>query len=188
MKSKILAFSAVALFSTVLSLRGDAGRQVGLTEKYVGQLNPNAGRTEQCEFSVEIERVTFRLNSLKNKYKVVRIRAENRMLESIKLSRDEDEIELELEGGEVVSGTFNLQKQDGPLWDELSNGLRTALAYPLSVRGAKGVETRPRQPEVIYVFAFFPADKVPDLPHRFKYTIKNAGQAVKLQLPAPTKS
>jgi hypothetical protein len=130
--------------------------------------------------------VSFKLNSLKAKYKVVRIRVENRMSEPIKLSGDQDAIELEMDGGTVVRGTFNLRGQDGSLWDSLSDDMREALAYPLSIRGAKSDEVNPRRPEVVYVFAFFPADKVPDVPRSFQYTIQSVGKTVKIQPPPAT--
>jgi hypothetical protein len=186
MKSKFYVLSTIALFSALLSVRGEMSGESGRSSRFVGKLDPAASFTNQCEFSVEIERVMFKLNSLKDKYKLVRIRVENRMSGPIKLSGAEDGIELEMGDGNVVRGTFNLQGQDGSLWDSLSEDMRKALAYPLSIRGVKGDGVNPRRPEVVYVFAFFPADKASEVPRSFRYTIQSVGKTVKIELPPAT--
>ena len=186
MKTKFYALSMIALLLVLMSARGEVSGERGRSSRFVGKLDPAASASNQCEFSVEIERVSFKLNSLKDKYKVLRIRVENRMSAPIKLSGDQDAIELEMNSGTVVRGTFNLRGRDGSLWDSLSDDLREALAYPLSIRGAKGDATSPRQPEVVYVFAFFPADQVSDVPRSFQYTIQSVGKAVKIQQPPAT--
>lgn len=186
MKSKFYALSTIALLSVLMSVRGEMSGESGRSSRFVGKLDPAASYTNQCEFSVELERVMFKLNSLKDKYKVIRIRVENRMSGPIKLSGDEDAIELELGDGKVVRGTFNLQGQDGSLWDSLSEDMRKALVYPLSIRGVKGDGVNPRRPEVVYVFAFFPADKLSEVPRSFRYTIQSVGKIVKIELPPAT--
>jgi hypothetical protein len=186
MKSQFYALSMIILLLALMSTRGELSGEKGRSKRFIGMLDPAASSMNQCEFSVDIERVSFKLNSLKDKYKVICIRVENRMSAPIKLSGDQDAIELEMGSGTVVHGTFNLRGQDGSLWDSLSDDLREALAYPLSIRGAKGDGVNSRQPEVVYVFAFFPADKVPDVPRSFQYTIQSLGKAVKIQQPPAT--
>lgn len=186
MKSQFYALSTIALLLALMSARGEVSGESGRSSRFVGKLDPAASSMNQCEFSVEIERVSFKLNSLRDKYKVVRIRVKNRMSAPMKLSGDQDAIELEMDSGTVVRGTFNLRRQDGSLWDSLSDDLREALAYPLSIRGVKGDGVNPRRPEVVYVFAFFPADKVPDVPRSFQYTIQSVGKSVKIQPPPAT--
>lgn len=186
MRSQFYALSTIAFLLALTPARGEMSGERGRSSKFVGNLDPAASFTNQCEFSVEIERVIFKLNSLKDKYKVVRIRVENRMSEVITLSGDQDAIELVIDGGIVVRGTFNLRGQDSSLWDSLSEDMREALTYPLSIRGAKSDGVNPRRPEVVYVFAFFPADKVSEVPRSFLYTIQSVGRAVKIQLPPVT--
>ena len=188
MKSKCYLFTVVALLSVLMPARGEMSGESGRSSRFIGKLDPSASYTNQCDFSVEIERVLFQLNSIKDKYKVIRIRVENRMIGPLKLSADQDAIEAEVNGGDVVRGTFNLQGQDGALWDSLSDDMRKELAYPLSIRGVKGNEVNPRRPEVVYVFAFFPADKVSTVPRSFRYTIQSAGKTVKIELPGQTAS
>ena len=188
MKSKIHALMVTLSLLTPLCSRGDVAAESGRASRYAGKLDPAATYANQCEFSVEIERVMFKLNSLKDKYKVVRIRVENRTVEPIKLSGAQDGIELESREGDVVRGTFNLPAQDGPMWDSMGEDLRRTLAYPLSIRGGKGEGENPRQAEVIYVYAFFPADKVSELPRSFRYTIQSKGRTVNLDPPPATKA
>jgi hypothetical protein len=187
MKSRIVLFSAIVLLSWLLSLRSEmSGERGRSSSSFVGELNPGDTPTNQCMFSIEIDRVTFKLNSLKNKYKLVRVRLENMMSGPIRLSREGDSIELELSDGKVVRGTFNLQGRDGQLWDALSDDTRKALAYPLFARGVKGDEASPRRPEVIYVFAFFPADEVPEMPRVFRYKIQSVGKTIVIKSPPQT--
>ena len=188
MKSKFYALSAIAFLAALMPVRGEMSGESGRSSRFVGKLDPAASYTNQCELSVEIEPVLFKLNSLKDKYKVIRIRVENRMSEPIKLSADKDAIELEMGGGNVVRGTLNLPGQDGSLWDSLNDDMRTTLAYPLSIRGVKGDGVNARRPEVVYVFAFFPADKVSEVPRSFRYTIQSVGRTVKIELPPPTRA
>lgn len=181
MKSRMFLLTGMALLAWLPLLRGDEGHESGQSIKMSGRLDPTASFAEQCDFSTEIEPVTFKLTSFKDKYKVVRIRVENRKGETIKLSAEKDGIELVLADGKVVKGTFNLKAQDGPVWDSLSDEMRKVLAYPLSIRAAKvGDGSRARE-EVINFFAFFPADKVPDVPRSFHYTIKSLGKTLTLE-------
>ena len=186
MTTKSLVISTVVLCSALLSVRAEMSGDLGRSRRFLGKLNPQGSQTNQCEFSIEIERVMFKLNSLKDKYKVVRIRVENTMSNPIRLSRDDDGVELDLRDGTTVRGTFNLQAQDSSLWDGLSEDMRKALAYPLSVRGVKGEDANQRRAEVIYVFAFFPADKVIEMPRAFRYTIQSVGKTIKIELPPAT--
>lgn len=186
MKSNFYGLGAIAILLALMPARAEVSGERGRGSRFVGKLDPTASAANQCEFSVDIERVTFKLNSLKDKYKVVRIRVENRMSVPIALSADQDAIELGLNSGKTVLGTFNLRRQDGPLWDSLSDDLRQALAYPLSIGGARGDDTSRRQPEVVYLFAFFPADQVSEVPSSFQYTIQSVGKVVKIQQPPAT--
>ena len=181
MKSRMLLLTGMTLLAWLPLSRGDEGHESGQSIKMSGRLDPAASFAEQCDFSTEIEPVTFKLTSFKAKYKVVRIRVENRKGETIKLSAEKDAIELTLADGKRVKGTFDLKAQDGPVWDSLSDEMRNVLVYPLSIRAAKvGAGNRARE-EVVYFFAFFPADKVPDVPRSFHYTIKSLGRTVTLE-------
>lgn len=187
MKSRMFLLTGTALLACLPLLRGDEGHESGQSIKMSGRLDPTASFAEQCDFSTEIEPVTFKLTSFKARYKVVRIRVENRKGETIKMSAEKDAIELVLPDGKVVKGTFNLRAQNGPVWDSLGDEMRNVLAYPLSIRAAKvGDGSRARE-EVVYFFAFFPADKVPDVPRSFQYTIESLGKTITLERRAVAK-
>jgi hypothetical protein len=68
MKSKFYALSTIALLSALVSGRAEMSGESGRSSRFVGKLDPAASATDQCEFSVEIERVMFKLNSLNDKY------------------------------------------------------------------------------------------------------------------------
>ncbi len=187
MKSRMFLLTGMAVLAWLPLLHGDEGHEFGQSIKMSGRLDPTARFAEQCDFSTEIEPVMFKLTSFKAKYKVVRIRVENRKSETVKMSAEKDSIELVLADGKLVKGTFNLKAQAGPVWDALSDEMRNALAYPLSIRAAKvGDGSRVRE-EVVYFFAFFPADKVLDVPRSFHYTIDNLGKTVTLEQRAVAK-
>jgi hypothetical protein len=231
MKAGTFLSTSMALFAGWLSLSADEAHERGQSIKFSGTIEPTADFSERCDFSTEIEPVTFQLTSfrtdykvvrirvanrkseaialsaekdgiqlvlrdgsrvkgtfnlrehdgpvwdslLKDKYRVIRIRVENRTTQPIKLSRDEDIVELILSDHASVRGTFKLREEDGPLWDSLSEDLRNALAYPVSIHGAKGDSANTRRPEVLYLFAFFPAGKVSEIPRSFIYTLQSAG-------------
>lgn len=181
MKSRMFLLTGIALLTWLPLSRGDGGHEPGQSIKMSSRLDPTASFAEQCDFSTELEPVTFKLTSFKDKYKVVRIRVENRKGETIKLAAEKDAIELVLSDGKVVKGTFNLQMLDGPLWDSLSDDLRNALAYPLSIRAAKVADGNRAREEVVYFFAFFPAENVPGVPRAFHYTIESLGKTLTLE-------
>ncbi len=167
-ESRFCAWLAVALLAALLPAWSEmVGERRNIL--FMGNLSESAEPTNQCQFSVEIEPVTFLLNAYKDKWKVITIKVDNRRIEPIRLSAEEDGIELVLNGGRVVKGTFQLRMQDGPAWDSLSDESRRDLAYPPSIRAAK-VESR--RAEVVYLFAFFPAREVTGVPHIFRYSIQ----------------
>jgi hypothetical protein len=131
--------------------------------------------------SCAVTKGLFKLTWFKAKYKVVRLRVENRKGETIKTSVQKDVIELVLADGKLVEGTFNLKAHDGPVWGSLDDEMRNVLAYPLFIRAAKAREESPAREEVVYFFAFFPADKVPDVPRSFCYTIESLRKTITLE-------
>jgi hypothetical protein len=181
-KSRAYAWLGVFLLTALLPARGELSGEGGRAIRLLGKLDPSAAYTNQCEFSVELEPTTFALTAFKDKWKVVRIKVENLTKEPIKLSANEDSIDLESHDGGIVHGTFDLRAADAPAWDGLSDQLRTDLAYPLAIRQAKDN----RRPEVIYLFAFFPAERVSAVPRAFRYKIKSADKVATLQKPQET--
>ncbi len=174
----------LALLAAIQLAHSDEAGEAGRSVQFRGELEPGASYTNRCEFSTEIEPLSFQLNTFKNQYKVVRLRVANYRSEAIKLSSEKDSIEMELKDGSVVGGMFNLQAQDAAMWDALSEELRAKLAYPLSVRAARSDRPGTFRPEVVYLFAFFPADKATTTPRAFRYTLENLQRTVKLEDPS----
>src|SRR6267142_1664362 len=102
MKIRILLLVGMTLLVCLPLLRGDEGHEQGQSITMSARLDPTASVAERCDFSTEFEPVTFKLTSFKAKYKVVRIRVENRKGETIKLSAAKDGIELVFKDGEPV--------------------------------------------------------------------------------------
>ncbi len=135
------------------------GRELRETE-YQGQIKMAQG---EVLFSTRIEKVMFSLNSLQDKYKVVRIQVENRSNIAISLSIEKDKMELLFMDGRIISGILDLSSHDPNLWQSFSPEFRAILAYPEIVQK----ETRSIQ----NIFIFIPNPKLDELPKSFRYTI-----------------
>lgn len=155
-------------------IAGEAGRP----KYYRGRVELGNDSRDHCDFSIEIERVTFLLNAFGNKYKVIRIRAENYSNNSVQLSLENDSIELIKKEDDKVQGLFKLQNQDATLWDSLDQEMRDILAYPQTIQA--GVAGRPK---IIYLFAFFPKDRVTKLPISFLYKIASLPKPIEIAPP-----
>ena len=173
----IAAVPAVLLLATrgtLGEMSGDRGRPIVMQ----GVLAGEAGQ-DRCRFSVEIERVGFVLNTVQGKYRLARLRFENMGAAPVVLSVDRDRLDLELSSGAAVPAILNLQRGDSAFWDALSAEMRQVLAYPQSVKARTGGAGG--SPEVIYVYAMFPADKVTEVPRAFTYRIDSVGQPVRIE-------
>ena len=172
-----LAVSAVLLVmstGTHGEMSGDRGRPIVMQ----GVLPGEDGR-DRCRFSVEIERVSFMLHTVQGKYKLARLRFENLGAAPVTLSVDRDRLELEQVSGPPVAAILNLQSGDSTFWDALSADMRQILAYPQAVR-ARGSGTG-SSPEVVYIYAMFPGDRIAELPRGFTYRIDSVGQPIRIE-------
>lgn len=161
----------------------DVSRERGSLAEYAGSLRFGTDSSDRCDFSVSIERVIFLLTVFENKYKVIRIRVENRSANSIQLSSENDSIVLKTLKGEEVRGLFKLQEQDAPLWDSLDKEMREALAYPQIIRAGRELSSRR---EIMYFFAFFPKDQITKLPLSFYYKIDSLPEPIEIKPPPVT--
>ena len=144
-------------------------------------------REERCEFSIEVDKIAFVLNSIESKYRLIRVRVDNFSKTPILLSSDKDIFELRFEGDITVKGLLNLRKADPLLWDSLTIEMREALAYPQTFEPAKvSTDGGRERPQPIYLFIFFPKDKVPKLPGSFSYRIDSQDKTcdIRENLPA----
>jgi hypothetical protein len=175
-----LAVAGVLLLIVVTSSRtrgemsGDRGRPIVMQ----GTL-PGENGADRCRFSIEIERVSFQLNSVQGRYKLARLRFENLGTTPVALSVDRDRVEAEMATRGPVPAVLNLQSGDSSFWDALSTDLRQILAYPLSVKGRP--DGPGASPEVVYLYALFPADRVTEVPRAFTYRIDSIGQPIRIE-------
>ena len=120
----------------------------------------------------EIDRDTFLLNSVDNKYRVVRFRVTNRAEKPIDLSSRQDTFECH-HGSSKSAGILRLQRADSALWGSLSQDTRKRLAYPLQIKPKTS----------IHVFVWFPKDKLKNLPFKFVWDIKSLGKSFPIEKP-----
>jgi hypothetical protein len=160
--------------STRGEMSGDRGRPIVMQGTVAG----DDGR-DRCRFSIEIERVSFLLNAVQGRYKLARVRFENLGTTAVTLSVDRDRVEAEMAAGAPVPALLNVQSGDSPFWDGLSVDLRQILAYPQTVKPRP--DGAGASPEVVYVYALFPADRVTEVPRAFTYRIDSIGPAVRIE-------
>ena len=155
-------------------MSGDRGRPIVMQGMAAGE----DGR-ERCRFSVEIERVSFLLNAVQGKYKLARLRFENLGTTPVPLSVERDRLEVETGAGGAVPAILNLQSGDSAFWDGLPAEMRQILAYPQSVKGRPAGTGS--SPEVVYVYALFPSERVTEMPRAFTYRIDSLGQPIRIE-------
>jgi hypothetical protein len=144
-----------------------------------GTVRGDDGR-DRCRFSVEIERVGFLLNNVQDRYKLVRVRIENLGTSAVALSANRDRLDLVLQSDATVPALFNLQSADSTFWDSLSGDMRQILAYPQAIRAGRA-EGPGSSPEVVYVYALFPKDRITEIPRAFAFQIESLGQTIRIE-------
>jgi len=127
--------------------------------------------------SVTIQFVSYALNSVGGKYKLIplllRIGARPA---PVALAIDQDRLVV-LSGGKKIPASFQLSALDRPLWDSLSPETKKRLTYP--------EQLSPNSAAVIY--AFVPMADLAGPPDGFEYTIKSLPVPL-LLLPEPKKA
>jgi hypothetical protein len=132
----------------------------------------------RCRFLTQIDPALFNLLSLKDRYKVVRIRVSNESGQRLGLSRQADSVEAVFEGRRV-QGIIALAERDAPLWDGFSPETRKALVYPQAVE--------PREEESLFVY--LPAAEVTGAPLEIQLKLAGVESPIRLlKLVAAAKS
>lgn len=126
----------------------------------------------EVAFSAELEPILFQLQTVDNRYRVMRIRIVNNGAANLALSRQADAVSVVTEAGEV-SGILDLGARDAALWDRYDAALRGLLAYPTQV-GRREEES---------VFVFLPAEQVKAAPIMLQYRIAALREPVILRTP-----
>jgi hypothetical protein len=184
MRRAVVAITLLALIAggretAFADIAGARGGPITL----IGRVRGSEGR-DLYTFEVSYYHEEFRISSVRDKYVLVRVRVSNYSTAPLRLSAERDRLELVLPDNSVVKGLLDLQSADSQTWDAFDAPLRQTLAYPSVVKAAPGAEgARTGSPEVIYLFAFYPKDKVLNLPTRFNYWIDSLQQSLPIEPP-----
>lgn len=161
------------LFWCFVLLTGTSNAEIGGRE---GRPTPFGGQVElangECRFSIDVERVTFLVTRVANKYRFVRMLIDCRGNTTLALSATEDRLDMLVDGGDgaVATGILSLRQSDSSLWNTFDADMRRTLAYP--------PEVAPDRP--VYVFAYFNVDDAASLPDGFEFRIASLDKTVRL--------
>jgi hypothetical protein len=161
----MLRRTALAVFGSVaVLLLGDASVLANGSKskrvRYGAEVQIGDAAGKRCRFDAELEPLLFRLATVRDKYRVVRVRIQNATDKRLVLSLIDDRMEVGLPSG-MRPAVLDLGAHDPGLWDSLSPELRGAIAYP------RGVE--PGEEESVFVF--IPVGDAVSAPLAFRYTI-----------------
>jgi hypothetical protein len=156
---KILLCSLfLVAFSTMLAANGSKGKVV----LYEAHIRVGDASQPNCHFKIELEPILFQINSVQNKYRVIRINIRNDSQASLKLSLEKDSVQLSADS-RLVKGSLSVASSDQAWWDGLSSELRRALAYPDQSAIKRGEEEN--------VFVFVLVSDLPTLPAEILFNI-----------------
>jgi len=135
------------------------------------------GQDEGVIASVTVQFVSYALNSVGGKYKLIpllmRIGARPA---PVTLAIDQDRLVV-LSNSKKIPASFQLSALDRPLWDSLPPEMKKRLTYP--------EQLSPNSAAVVY--AFVPLTDLVGAPEGFEYTIKSLPTPL-LLLPEPKKA
>jgi hypothetical protein len=137
-----------------------------------GKVSRYIDRSGPMEISIDLDEKLFLLTSVKDKYKVLRIKIKNTGSKPLALSKANDRVEL-LVKNQRVAGILDLARQDSSLWDSLDADARNLLAYPEAVPA--------REEESIFVF--IPVQSITVIPTAVEYAIASLPDKIRLRPP-----
>jgi|SRR5262245_50755782 len=144
--------------SSLLAANGSKGKKV----IYEAHIRLGEAAQPDCHFLIEIEPILFQINSVQNKYRVIRINIRNESQVPFKLSVDKDSVQVR-SGSRTVKGSLSVASSDQSWWDGLPPELRKALAYPDQSAIRRGEEEN--------VFVFVPVSDLPKAPSEILFKI-----------------
>lgn len=119
--------AAILVISTHANVPGGKGH---MTNMYRGSVSVGKG---SIKFKVELDPISFLLNRVNNKYKLVRITVDGGV-RRVKLSTKDDRIEFFFNNRQKpIPGILDLRKDDSKYWKSLDKKVRDVLAYPMSI-------------------------------------------------------
>jgi len=170
MRITALSFLSVFLFSGVADTRADPAGNGRKGRKVFYKAESRCGDTARIRFSTEIEHILFVLNSVQNRYKVLRIHIENGCDQDLPLSGTDDRVDVQF-AGRGVRGILDLRAVAPALWDSLDAAVRSLLVYPARVE--------PGEEESIFVF--LPSSDVTGIPHGVRYELRSLPRPLELR-------
>lgn len=123
-------------------------------------------------FSFEVVPIQYRLNTIRNKYKLIQIRIQNQGGKTLQLSRAADTVEVKF-GADFVPAILDISARDPEFWDSLDANLRSTLVYPSSVEAG----------EEESVFVFLPNVDQKDVPQVIRYKVAGGDAPILLRSP-----
>ena len=176
---RMLATAALAFLVEIFSVHAaEANGGKGKVLTYEAHLSLGPGGL--VRFTSSLDDRFFLLMTLRNKYKVIRVKIDNTQNpESIPLSKTADRIDVvgrdPRAGAEIrIPGILNLGERDSQFWDSLDADARKTLAYPTAVL--------PREEESVFVF--IPDGALATIPTELTYTIEGlSGTTIRLKPP-----
>ena len=123
----IVLMVAAVLLAAARDGRAEMAGSAGRASPYVGVVD--LGNGDRCELSVQVERVSFLLTTVANKYRLVRMLVDCRKQTGLTLSSTADRLELAIEN-RAVPAVLSLQRSDAAVWDALDMSMRQTLALP----------------------------------------------------------
>jgi len=120
-------------------------------------------------FKAELEPILFRLVSVQNKYKVIRLNIVNRTSNKpLQLSLQDDRFQIRVGppgSPKIVNAVLDIARADPVWWKSLDPALQRALAYP--------DQAAIRVNEEENVFVFVPTADLPAFPDQLLFMIKS---------------
>jgi hypothetical protein len=173
---------SLALAGTITpALDADGGKAKNVI--YEARVPAQTG-TGALQFSIDTSPIIFYLTTVNAKYHVLLLRVRNDTGTPLRLSKDQDSIELAFADGRKVKGVLNVPPVDRATWDGLETEIRTAVAYPDLVPV--------REEEGIYVYVRIGDVKTPRLRHEMPvsltYTIRSLARPVEVRQRSAAKS
>jgi hypothetical protein len=137
-----------------------ANGRTGKLKNYAGSIELSDGR---CRVSVTLDPDIYVLVTLKDKYRVVRLRVVNDSSAALNLAGAKDRVEVDFSDGSTTAAVLDLGKVDSAAWDSLSKEIRARVVYPKLVEG-HGEEQS--------IFLFIPVGSGPPvMPRSFRYLV-----------------
>ena len=154
----------------------DGGKAKNVIYKAQVQSRTGAGN---LEFSIDTSPLIFYLGTVNNKYHVLLIRLKNNTDAPLKLTKDQDTVDLTFLDGHKLKGLLNLPGTDRTTWDSLEAEMRSAVVYPEIVQ--------PHEEEGVYLYVSVSDARGPrkkhEMPVSITYNIKSISPPVELRRP-----